>query len=214
MRQQAARPDRIVRTLTAFTSFAYYVMWFGAALALSGLLMIKAFGGTSADFSYSLELPVTAPAFHTTVETVWGPAPLLVGDVRGELRLPISVMPWPVMMLLWSYTAMFAVLMLFFLYNLRCIFQRVRDGGAFDAQNVLRLRRLGALLLAIAGLRAIGELAASIAVRRGLAADSSLTVPGGFHIDGTLVVVALVLVALAEVFRRGAELEEEQSLVV
>jgi hypothetical protein len=51
-------------------------------------------------------------------------------------------------------------------------------------------------------------------VRRGLAAGSSLTVPNGFHVDGTVVFVALVLMALAEVFRRGAELEHEQSLVV
>ena len=104
--------------------------------------------------------------------------------------------------------------MLLFLHNLRRIFERVRDGAAFDAQNVARLRTLGMLLLAIAGLRAIAELATSIAVRRGLAEGSSLTVPTGFHLDLTLVPVALVLMALAEVFRRGAELEHEQSLVV
>jgi hypothetical protein len=45
-------------------------------------------------------------------------------------------------------------------------------------------------------------------------AGSSLTVPTGFHVDGTLVLVALVLIALAEVFRRGAQLEDDQSLVV
>ena len=73
---------------------------------------------------------------------------------------------------------------------------------------------LGALLLAIAGLNTVAELATSIAVRRGLAADSTLTVPSGFHMDGTLLIVALVLIVLAEVFRRGADLEHEQSLVV
>jgi hypothetical protein len=56
--------------------------------------------------------------------------------------------------------------------------------------------------------------ATAIVVRRGLPAGSSLTVPTGFHTDLTLVFVALVLMALAEVFRRGAELEHEQSLVV
>jgi hypothetical protein len=39
------RPDRIVRILTAFASFAYYAIWFGAALALGGLLMVKVFLG-------------------------------------------------------------------------------------------------------------------------------------------------------------------------
>jgi hypothetical protein len=36
----------------------------------------------------------------------------------------------------------------------------------------------------------------------------------GFHPDLTLVPAALVVIALAEVFRRGAALEHEQSLVI
>jgi hypothetical protein len=209
-----ARPDRVVRTLTALASFAYFVMWAGAALVLIALPMIKAFAWTGAGFYYGLELPVTAPTVQTMVQTVWGPAPLMLDDVRGALRLPISTMPWSFLALLWSYAAVGGALMLLFLHNLRRIFQRVRDGAAFEAQNVARLRTLATLLLAIAGLNAVAESATSIAVRRGLAAGSSLTVPTGFHIDFTLVFVALVFMALAEVFRRGAELEHEQSLVV
>ncbi len=43
-----SRPDRVVRTLTALASFAYFFMWVGAALVLIGLPMFKAFGGTEA----------------------------------------------------------------------------------------------------------------------------------------------------------------------
>jgi hypothetical protein len=209
-----ARPDRVVRTLTALASFAYFVTWAGWALVLIALPLLKAFGGNGADFHYGLELPVTAPTLQTMVQTVWGPAPLRLDEVRGELRLPISTLPWSFVALLWSYVAVAGALMLLFLHNLRRIFQRVRDGAAFDAQNVVRLRTLATLLLAIAGLKAVAEMATSIAVRRGLTPDSSLTVPTGFHSDLTLVPVALVLMALAEVFRRGAALEHEQSLVV
>lgn len=49
---------------------------------------------------------------------------------------------------------------------------------------------------------------------RGLTEGSSLAVLPGLHIDMPLVPVELVLLALAEVFRRGTELEDEQSLVV
>ena len=209
-----SRPDRVVRTLTAFSSFAYFGMWAGAALVLIALPMLKAFGGAGSGFYYGLELPVTAPTVQTMVQTVWGPAPLMLDDVRGKLELPISTVPWSFLALLWSYAAVGGALMLLFLHNLRRIFQRVRDGAAFDVENVVRLRRLGTVLLAIAGVNAVAELATSIAVRRGLPAGSSLTVPSGFHIDLTLVPVALVLMALAEVFRRGAALEHEQSLVV
>jgi len=185
-----------------------------AALLLVALPIATAFGAPGADFHYGLELPVTAPTLQAMVQTAWGPAPLMLDTVRGELKLPISTMPWSFVALFWSYTAASFALTLLFLHNLRRIFQRVRDGAAFDVQNVVRLRRLGLLLLAFAGLNAVVELATSIAVRRGLAAGSSLTVPTGFHIDLTLAPVALVLMALAEVFRRGAELEHEQSLVV
>jgi hypothetical protein len=212
MRTEQSR--RVVRTLAALASFGYFVMWLGGALVLIALPLLRAFGGAGDGFHYSLELPVTAPNLQTMVQTVWGPAPLLIEDVRGKLELPIASLPWSVLALLWSYAAAVGALMLLALHNLRRFFQRVRDGAAFDAGNVVRLRRLGALLLAIAGLNAVAQVATSIAVRRGLPAGSSLTVPTGLHVDLTLVPVALVLIALAEVFRRGAELEHEQSLVV
>jgi hypothetical protein len=39
-------------------------------------------------------------------------------------------------------------------------------------------------------------------------------VPLGIRVDPMTLFMALVVIALAEVFRRGAELEDEQSLVV
>ena len=207
-----SRPDRVVRALTALASFAYFFMWAAGALLLIGLPLIKAFG--AAGFYYGLELPVNVPTVQTMVETASGPAPLTLDEVRGKLSLPISSMSWSLLALLWSYAAAAGALMLLFLHHLRRIFQRVRDRAAFDMENVVRLRTLGMLLMALAGLKAVGELATSIVVRRGLGPDSSLSVPTGFHIDLTLVPVALVLLALAEIFRRGAELEHEQSLVV
>jgi hypothetical protein len=87
-----ARPDRVVRTLTALASLAYFGLWAVWALVLIALPMIKVFG-TEADFYYSLELPVTTPTLQTMVETVWGPAPLMLDEVRGELKLPISTLP-------------------------------------------------------------------------------------------------------------------------
>jgi hypothetical protein len=208
----ALRPDRVVRTLTALVSVAYFGMWVGGALVLTALPAAKVFGGTN--FHYGLELPVAAPNLETRVQTAWGPAPLKLADARGKLELPIPMLPWSLVAVLWSYTAAAAALLLWFLQNLRRIFQRVRDGAAFDAQNALRLRTLSLLLFALAMLNAAAELATSMAVRSGLATDSGLAVPRGLHVDLTFISVALVLIALAEVFRRGTQLEDEQSLVV
>jgi hypothetical protein len=208
------RPDRVVKMLTGLASMAYFAFWFCTPLVLIGLPAAKVLGGTDSHFYYELDLPVTVPAFDTAVSTIWGAAPLKLDKVRGVLQLPIPMLPWPTLALLWTYTAAALALTLAFLQNLRRIFQRVRDGAAFDAKNAVRLRTLGVLLLALVTLKGIAEVATSIAVRRALTAGSPLGVPAGLHIDGPLVLIALVLVALAEVFRRGAELEHEQSLVV
>jgi hypothetical protein len=42
----------------------------------------------------------------------------------------------------------------------------------------------------------------------------SLPVTSSFSVNETAIVVALVLLALAEIFRRGAALEDEQAHVV
>jgi Protein of unknown function (DUF2975) len=208
------RPDRAVRVLTAIASVAYFAFWVGAALVLIAVPLAKLFGGPDANFHYALELPVKVPNLDTTVQTGWGPAPLTLDDVRADLRLPVSMLPWSIVALLWTYAAASFALVLVFLNNLRRIFQRVRDGAAFDAQNALRLRTLSVVLLALALLGAVAEVVTAMAVRSGLAAGSSVAVPRGLHVNGTLVLLALVLMALAEVFRHGAELEDEQSLVV
>jgi Protein of unknown function (DUF2975) len=211
---QALRPDRVVRGLTALVSAAYLGTWIVGILVLTALPAAKLFGGAASNLVYGLELPVAAPDVETRVQTAWGPAPLKLAAARGKLELPIPMLPWSLVAVLWSYTAVAVALLLLFLRNLRRIFQRVRDGAAFDAQNALRLRTLSVLLFALAMLDALAEVATSVAVRSGLARDADLAVARGLHVDLTLVWIALVLVVLAEVFRRGTQLEDEQSLVI
>jgi DUF2975 family protein len=209
-----SKPDRVVRVLTALASLAYFGLWIVGTLALVALPAIKAFGGSSSNFYYGLELPVAVQHLESRVQTTWGAAPLTLGEARGKLHLPIPMLPWPLVAVLWIYTAVAFALMLLLLQNLRRIFQRVRDGTPFDRQNAFRLRTMSVLLIAIAIVDAVAKAATTIAVRRGLAPGSSLAGPTGLHIDWTLVSVALVLMALAEVFRRGSDLEDEQSLVI
>ena len=93
-------------------------------------------------------------------------------------------------------------LVLLFLHHLRALFRRVREGTPFDAANAARMRWLGVSLLALYVFFGGFEFWMSAWVTRAL------------HINWFGVFTALVLVGLAEVFRRGTALEEEQSLVV
>ena len=210
---QAYRADRVPRMLTAIVSIAYVGIWVGAAVVLVGVPAVKLFAPDDPDWTWGLPVPATVADREATVVTRWGPARLRVEDVRGSVRLPIAMLPWWFVAVLWTHALVAFALMLPTLHHLRRIFQCVRDGAPFDTDNARRLRWVGLLLLALALLNGVAEFFTSMAVRRGLA-GSSIMVPFAPRIDVPIVLVALMLVALAEIFRRGAELEDEQSLVV
>jgi hypothetical protein len=127
--------------------------------------------------------------------------------------LPLGPLPWSLFALLWLHVAVIAGLVLAMLHHLRQLFRRVRGGAPFDATNAMRLRWLGWLLLALATLNTVAGAAVSLAVR-GAVTDGSVGIPASLEVDMTMVFVALVLLALAEIFRRGAELEDERALVI
>ena len=214
---QPYRSDRVVRVLTTVVSVAYFAVFVGTALAFVLVPAAKVWGDAD-DWiigmgQIEVELPATALDSAAIAQTSLGPVRLEVDDVRADFHVPIARLPWRGVVLVWLQLVVGSMLMLSVLYHLRRIFQRVRDGAPFDADNAIRLRWLGMLLLAVAAFRGITELARALTVR-GWLELSGIDVPIGFHLDPTIVFVALVLVALAEIFRRGAELEHEQSLVV
>lgn len=207
------RPDRVVRVLTILITVAYYGILSVVALVLIATPALKLFAAGDREWEWGLPVPVFVQDTEVTVQSPWGAGRLEVEDARGSLRLPIAMLPWWLFALLWAHAAAAGGLIVLFLHNLRRIFQRVRDGMPFDAANAMRLRRLGRVLLALALLNGAARLVLTLAVRGNLSAGNVI-VPASLDIDMSLVIVALVLIALAEIFRRGADLEAEQSLVV
>jgi len=209
----AYRPDRVVSALTSLVSIAYFGLLILGGILLIGLPTVKLVAGDNPDWVIGLTVPVTSLDSSATVVTRWGDARLELEHVRGSLRLPVANLPWWLFALLWAYVAAAAALMLMFLHHLRRVLQRVRDGAPFDATNARRLRWLGFLALAFAVMTGVSEFVTSLAVRRGLISDH-VKVPLGFSVDGSVIFFGLVLLTLAEIFRRGAELEEEQALTL
>jgi hypothetical protein len=207
------RSDRVVRVLTTVVSIAYFGLWGVAAVALLAAPAVKLLAAGHPEWVWGLKVPATVLDSEATVRTSWGAAHLVVGDVRGSLHVPIAMLPWWLVTLLWTHLAIMFGLMLASLYQLRRIFQRVRDGVPFDAHNALRMRRLGVMMLALASYNAVAEFVTSRFVRDALV-SRSIAMADGPRVDFAFVFVALVVVALAEIFRRGAELEREQSLVI
>jgi len=97
---------------------------------------------------------------------------------------------------------------------LRSVFRSLRSGSPFVAANARRLHRMGLTVLAIEALRIL--VTTTLIAPEMKALDS---VEGqGWRVDvgpsWTIVFVACVFLILAEVFRRGTEMQDEQELTV
>lgn len=209
---QTYHPDRVVRLLTALTTVAFYGVLILSAVLLIAAPAAKLFAGEQASFVWGVEVPADVQA-EVAVSSPWGAGNLDIHEARGSVKFPIAILPWGVLALLMAFAAVEWGLLLLFLNHLRRMFQRVRDGTPFDASNAVRLRAMGMLLLALALFNGLADLVVAVAVR-GHLADGPISVPGGLSVDMSLMFFSLVLIALAEIFRRGTELEVDQSLVV
>jgi len=213
---QTYRADRVVRSLTGLVSTVYYGAWVAAAFVLIVGPGLKKFAPRLVvDPSSRLEVSVTLPGLGATLVPQWQAAPpgITLKRVTGEIALPTSMMPTWFGPVEYAAFAIFFGLVLLFLHQLRVLFRRVRDGVPFDAANAIRMRWLGVLLLVLHVYFGAFDYWISTMVTRVLA-SSRIPIGSALHINWLGVFIALVLVGLAEVFRRGAALEEEQSLVV
>ena len=134
-----------------------------------------------------------------------------VRDLRGSLRFPIRRGPF--------FLANAVLLMLamgFFLWiagQLRAVVRTVRDGKPFTALNATRMRRIGWGLI-------IGELVIAIVVffESSYAMQhfsiEGLRLTARFDLSVFAIVQGMIVLVIAEVFRAGTRLDEEQSLTV
>lgn len=127
----------------------------------------------------------------------------------GALRLAAPGQAWFAM----TGAAVIVGLVLWILAELAALCGSVRDGQPFAARNAGRIRRL-ALAVALGEVwRAAIVYAAQAYVAARFAADH-LRFTTSPRIDATAIVSALILLVLAEVFRTGTRLDEDQSLTV
>jgi DUF2975 family protein len=104
-------------------------------------------------------------------------------------------------------------LVLWILAELAGLCRSVRDGQPFAPYNAGRVRRL-ALAIMLAEVSRAALVYAAHAYAAAHFAGSHLRFTASPHIDALAIVSALILLVLAEVFRTGTRLDEDQSLTV
>ncbi len=131
-----------------------------------------------------------------------------IEHASGVLRLNTPGRPWFAM----AGGAMVG-LVLWILAELGALCRSVRDGQPFAPRNPVRIRRLALAIVIAEVSRAAIVYAAHAYVAARFAADH-LRFTAWPRIDAFAIVSALILLVLAEVFRTGTRLDEDQSLTV
>jgi len=108
---------------------------------------------------------------------------------------------------------LFLAVILWVLGLLRAVFRTIRDGQPFVPANAARLRWIAIAVI-------VGELARAVVVHAESHYALTHFVATGFHFTAPLrinifaLINGLIILVIAEVFRAGTRLDEEQSLTV
>ena len=204
------------RPLAAFVTLVLDVSWYGVLVGFALAACLAAYSIVGDLSGASMDIPVSFGISSQTirVDGSSAPAQAVLRKARGAGDLTFTPPPSRAFLLAAS-AGLFGALLLaaWILAQLRAVFRTVRDGHPFVPANADRIRRIGYIVIA----GELGRDALSVAGARmfayRLSADGLAF--GGFPQVNLLAIFAgLVIIAIAEVFREGTRLDEEQSLTI
>lgn len=195
-------------------TLALYAVSAGIALAVVLLLLTPWMPLPRPDRPEGLVIGVPA-AFSIDASRVSAPSIDVtaagIRDATGILRIPVSTTRVYVGGLV-SALAMMAIAWIG-VHQLRKVVFSLRDERPFAAANAARIRRIAYAVLAGELVRAAFTIGSNIYIARHFEAEG-MSFDVRVNMSITTIVAGLIIFVLAEVFRAGARLEEEQSLTV
>ena len=203
------------RPILSFLKVVLDVTWYLMAIGLAAgvcLLLPSAFnrepGGMQLGIPVSFDSDLQASTVASPSVRIDG---VRIKDARGTLNIPIERGEF-----LFANVAILITLMTFGLFvftQLRAVFRTLRAGQPFVSANVRRIRWIGVAVI-------LGELAWSgiVLFENRYAATHFAAVGIRFNtqpaVNFVAIIYGLIILAIAEVFREGTRLEEDQSLTV
>lgn len=200
-------------------SLQWYMSW--VVLLASGILIlllqyfcIGVPPGFSETVEGALQEGALAEEFSRFVSSIWNHVGLRYGLLADEA---MPLFDASVLLRVASVSMVSALLALaagmFAVHRVRQILGTVDTGTPFVMANATRVRHVGLALIASAVVRIIGDLTVGLYIRSVVAA-AGLKVDLRTNLRLEMIMAGLLVIVLSEVFRFGAELQEEQDLTV
>ena len=197
--------------LVVVLNVAWYIVAFSMVLAV-GIAVLSAFhdiGGGELDIPVSFSVDAGALPVRAASLGVEGAQ---IERVRGSLIFSPPPGASLVAPALFGVALMCAVVLLV-LGQLRAVFRTLRDGRPFVPANATRLRWIGFAVIAGELARTAGIYAANSYVMTHFSAPG-LRFDARPDLSILTIVHGLIILAIAEVFRTGTRLDEDQSLTI
>jgi Protein of unknown function (DUF2975) len=163
-----------------------------------------------------IDIPVS---FDVDARAVQVSAPALgvgaaeIQHVRGSMSFPPPPLSKASVSGLLAFVAVTLAFILWVLSQLIAVFRSLRDRQPFVPDNAIRIRRIGYAVIAGELARAILVFSANSYAMTHFSADG-LRFDARPDVNLLAIIHGLIILAIAEVFRAGTRLNEEQSLTI
>lgn len=186
-----------------------------AIVVASTVLILSSSGVLSGDSRVNVSVPVQFE-LDEDAYSLYSPAlgPGAITDAKADLSFNQPV-DFPVVagLALAFLVLLVGFIAVFTLYQMRQIFGSMADGAPFIRENVWRIRVVGIVVMTVDVLLSLLHVTISNLVVSGMEMDG-VQLLSRFTLSLEPILAGLIIVALAEVFRYGAELKEETDLTI
>jgi hypothetical protein len=201
----------IATFLRGWLTVLWWLGWVAATIVVVAIAAALITGNqTSGLVDVPVEFDLDPAAYQISTKQV-AVSGATITDAAGMLRF--ESVNRPAMAVYLVIALVYAGVMLFVIHQLRMVFRSLADGDPFSLANASRIRLIGLFFI-------FGEIAVSVLVYvcqlyvKSALDSSGLTINPGLDIELSPIFGGLVLLVIAEVFRSGTRLQQDQDLTV
>lgn len=200
------------KSLSAILSIIINIVWWIEWIA-GTVLIIAIMIATFSNKNVSLSVPVSFSSVNfKTVSSVANTIPAGQMQVmNGNFIFPINITLQNSLLITAGVLMAFAVLLLI-TYQLKIVFSNFRRNQPFNELNIPRIRNVGILLIYISVLQWLFNIALNLFLNSHFKWDPEVKLT--YHFDVSFLISGVIIIIVAEIFRMGFVMEEDNTLTI